>query len=101
MRKHGFPRKKTSNEYDPTWSEFLKSHKATLLGTDFFTVEVWDKWLLSTITYYVLVFIHHGTRKLWIGGITTNPTQGWTTQAARNFVYDLEDKPKITHLIHD
>ncbi len=101
MRKHGFPRKKTSNEYDPTWSEFLKTHRHSLLGTDFFTVEVWNKWMTRLITYYVLVFIHHGTRKLWIGGITTNPNPNWTTQMARNFVYDFEDKPLITHLIHD
>ena len=33
---------------------------------------------------YLLLFIDVGTRRVSLGGITTNPTGPWTTQAARN-----------------
>jgi putative transposase len=34
--------------------------------------------------YYLLVFIDIRTRVVLFGGITTNPTGAWSTQAARN-----------------
>jgi hypothetical protein len=51
-------------------------------ATDFFTTEVWTAFGL--VTRYVLFFIHVGTRKVYLGGITTNPTDAWMRQAARN-----------------
>jgi transposase InsO family protein len=53
-----------------------------LLATDFFTTEVWTAFGL--VTYYALFFIHVGSRKVYLGGITTNPTDSWMRQAARN-----------------
>jgi hypothetical protein len=29
------------------------------------------------MTFYVLFFIHMGTRKVYLGGITDNPNDGW------------------------
>ena len=56
------------------------------------------------ITYYVLFFIHLGTRKVHIGGITPNPDQQWIGQIVRNItdIYDgvlLQNNCK--YLIHD
>jgi hypothetical protein len=34
--------------------------------------------------YYLLVFIDIRTRVVFFGGVTSNPTGVWTTQAARN-----------------
>ena len=57
-------------------------HTDSMLATDFLTTEVWTPFGL--VTFYILFFIHVGTRKVYLGGITTNPTDGWMKQAARN-----------------
>ena len=38
---------------------------------------------------YALIIIEHGTRRVHLAGITSNPDGAWTTQAARNFLMDL------------
>ena len=57
------------------------------VATDFFTTEVWSRFGL--ITYYVLFFIHLGTLKIHIAGITPNPHQKWMAQVVRN-ITDFE-----------
>jgi putative transposase len=47
---------------------------------------------------YVLVFIEHGTRRMHLGGVTTNPTGQWTVQQARNLGERFEG---IRFLIRD
>ena len=37
-----------------------------------------------------LIIIEHGIRRVHLAGITANPGGAWTTQAARNFLMDLE-----------
>jgi putative transposase len=34
--------------------------------------------------FYVLFFIAHGSRRVWLAGCTRNPTGDWVTQQARN-----------------
>ena len=60
-----------------TWSEFLHSQAA--VACDFVTIDT-----ATMRRYYLLVFIDIRTRVVLFGGITTNPTGAWTTQAARN-----------------
>jgi putative transposase len=36
-----------------------------------------------------LIFIEHGTRRLYIAGVTANPTGSWVAQQARNLVMGL------------
>ena len=99
LKRHGLPpagdRKK-----ETTWTEFINSHMDVL--TDFFTAEVWSR--LGLITYYVLFFIHLGTRKVYIGGITPNPDQRWMTQMVQN-ITDIDDGMLLQngckYLIHD
>jgi transposase InsO family protein len=38
---------------------------------------------------YALMVIEHGSRRVHLAGITSNPGGAWTTQAARNFLMDL------------
>ena len=42
--------------------------------------------------YYVLFFIAHASRRIWLAGCTTNPTSAWVTQQARNLGLDLADQ---------
>jgi putative transposase len=53
-----------------------------LVATDFLTVDAWT--MLGLVRYYVLVFIHLGTRRVEIAGITRSPTETWMAQVARN-----------------
>jgi hypothetical protein len=81
LEEHGIdpaPKRETKT----SWADFIRSHTDSLLATDFFTTEVWTP--LGLVTYYCLFFIHVASRKVYIGGITRNPTDDWMRQAARN-----------------
>jgi putative transposase len=59
LKHHGIPpapERKTTT----MWKEFIRTHMDVLVATDFFTVEVWT--LGGLVTYYVLFFIHLGSR---------------------------------------
>ena len=63
LKRHGIPpapERKTTT----TWTEFLRTHRDVLVATDFFTAEVWT--LGGLVTYYVLCFIHLGSRQVHI-----------------------------------
>ena len=101
LRKHGLPpvceRKK-----ETTWGEFVRTHMDVLVATDFFTTEVWSRFGL--VTYYILFFIHLGTRKIHVAGITANPHQEWMAQVVRN-ITDVDEgmllQSNCKYLIHD
>ncbi|MDP9261429.1 MAG: integrase core domain-containing protein [Actinomycetota bacterium] len=63
----------------PSWREFLHAQAASIIACDFLTVET-----LFLRRYYVLFFIEHASRRVWLAGCTTNPDGGWVTQQARN-----------------
>jgi putative transposase len=71
----------------PSWREFLRSQAASIVACDFFTVES-----VLLRRYYVLFFIAHADRRVWLAGCTTNPTGAWVTQQARNLGLDLADQ---------
>jgi putative transposase len=66
------------------WSVFLKAHWKAIAASDFFTVEVWS-WR-GLITHYVLFVIELATRRVFIGGLTTNPNEMWMLQVARTLM---------------
>ena len=66
----------------PTWREFLRAQATSIVACDFFTVES-----LFLRRYYVLFFIEHATRRVWLAGRTTNPDGNWVTQQARNLSF--------------
>ena len=85
LKRHGIPpapeRKKTT-----TWKEFIRTHMEVLVATDFFTAEVWT--LGGLVTYYVLFFIHLGSRHIHVAGVTPHPNEQWMVQMARNITMD-------------
>jgi putative transposase len=99
LKRHGLPpapeRKKTT-----TWRAFIRSHMDVLVATDFFTTEVWT-WC-GLVTYDVLFFLHVGSRRAHIAGMTPHPNASWMTQIARNETMDTWGflKPG-QYLIHD
>jgi putative transposase len=65
-----------------TWSDFVARHASTLWAADFLSVRS-----LTTrgfVELFVLVFIHYGSRRAFVAGITANPDGHWVAQQARN-----------------
>ncbi|MDA7528180.1 integrase core domain-containing protein, partial [bacterium] len=83
-----------------SWHEFIHRHKDTLYACDFFTKKVWTMGGLTEI--YLLVFIHIGSRRIWVSRGTANPNSDWVAQQARNMCMEFEEEGIApTHLIHD
>jgi putative transposase len=72
-------RKPPSDKQIQSWKTFLKNHQHEIWATDFFTIPT-----LTFNVLYVLVIIHHQTRKIIHFNVTTNPTAEWTIQQFRN-----------------
>jgi transposase InsO family protein len=56
----------------------------------------------NTIGYYVLFFIHLGSRKIHVAGVTPHPNAAWMVQVARNVT--MEEWGFLSpgqYLIHD
>jgi hypothetical protein len=83
--------------HGPTWREFIRQQAAGILACDFLTVEA-----ITLKTLYVLVWIELGTRRVHLGGVTSNPDSAWVTQQARNLAMALQEEvPSPKFLIHD
>jgi transposase InsO family protein len=79
----------------PTSQEFLRQQAAGIMACDFFTVET-----VSLRRLYVLFFIAHRSRRVWLAGCTANPTGAWVTQQARNVGLDFSGQG-VRFLIRD
>ena len=79
----------------PSWREFLRAQAASIVASDFFTVET-----VFLRRYYVLFFIAHASRRVWIAGCTKNPSGDWVTQQARNLGFDFAEQ-RLRFLIRD
>jgi transposase InsO family protein len=99
LQRHGLPpapERKTTT----TWKEFIRTHMDVLVATDFFTAEVWT--LGGLVTYYVLFFMHLGSRQVHVAGVTPHPNAAWMIQMARNVT--MEEWGCLApgqYLIHD
>ena len=98
LRRQGLP--PVPNRKGLSWKQFLDSHLEVTWATDFFTEEVWT--LSGLVTFYVLFFIHLGSRRVWMAGRTPQPCAAWMAQQARNFSMVVEDwKLPSRYLVHD
>jgi putative transposase len=95
------------NGFDPapkrgegTWDGFLKLHAETLWQCDFLSVRSLTKRGIQQL--FVIVFIHVGSRRLFVTPSTANPDAAWVQQQAEAFLAQLaaEQRGKI-YLQHD
>ena len=82
--------------YDPgpdrspgSWTDFVKRHAATLWASDFITARTWTT--RGVIDVYILFFIHIGTRRVYVSGVSSQPDANWVAQQARNFCMTSEE----------
>jgi transposase InsO family protein len=78
----------------PSWLQFLRSQAASMVSCDF-TVET-----IMLRRFYVLFFIAHASRRVWLARCTEGPTREWVTQQARNLGLDFSESGVRT-LIRD
>jgi putative transposase len=98
LRRHGLP--SAPNRRGLSWKQFLQSHLEMTWATDFLTEEVWT--MGGMVTFYILFFLHLGSRQVWIAGWTPQPHRAWMAQQARNFSMVVEDWClPCRYLIHD
>ncbi|MEZ6072239.1 MAG: integrase core domain-containing protein [Pirellulales bacterium] len=72
-----------------TWDEFLKVHAATLWQCDFYakrvlTMKGWKE-------LYLLVFLHVGTRRVFIAPSTFHPNDAWVNEQGEAFLKHAAD----------
>jgi putative transposase len=99
LKRHNLPPAPERNT-TTTWKEFIRTPMDVLVATDFFTAEVWT--LGGLVTYYVLFFIHLGSRRVQVAGVTPHPNEAWMVQVARNVT--MEEWGFLSpgqYLIHD
>jgi putative transposase len=82
------------------WRTFIRMHMDTMVACDFFCKDVWTP--LGKRMAYCLMFVHLGSRRVFLSPSTYHPTGEWVQQQARNVSTWLEDEGlELTHLIHD
>ena len=79
----------------PSWREFLSAQAASIVACDFFTVET-----VVLRRYYVLFFIAHASRRVWLAGCTKSPSGAWVAQQARSLGLDFSEHG-VRFLIRD
>jgi len=83
-----------------TWNGFVQRHLQTLWACDFVSKRIWT--MGGLVEVFVLFFLHVGSRRVEIVGMTTYPDQAWMTQQARNIAMIFgEQTIKPQYLIRD
>ena len=86
MRAHGLdPGPKRGEK---TWDEFIRIHAQTLWQCDFFTKPAWT--LNGLRDFYVLAFLHVGSRKVFVSPATDHPNAEWVVAQAESFCRHVE-----------
>jgi len=84
------PDRQAPKGVDTTWRTFLAAHLDCMVATDFFCKSVWTP--MGKRVAYVLMFIHLGSRKVFVSPSTYHPTADWMQQQARNVTMWAEDE---------
>jgi putative transposase len=68
----------------PTWAQFLQAQAGGVLACDFLSVET-----IGLSRLYVLFVIELDRRRVWLAGVTANPTGTWVAQRARELLMEM------------
>ena len=68
----------------PSWTQFLQAQAGGVLACDFLTVET-----IGLSRLYVLFVIELDRRRVWLAGVTANPTRAWVAQQARELLMGM------------
>ncbi len=85
-----------------TWTAFLSRHAATLWASDFLTVKT--RTTRGIVDVFVLFFLHPGSRKAFVAGVSASSTPEWVKQQARNATMRVEEMglpPRYLIIEHD
>jgi transposase InsO family protein len=78
----------------PSWSQFLRAQAGGVLACDFLTVET-----IGLSRLYVLFVIELDRRRVWLAGVTANPTGAWVTQQARELLMEMGEHAGRFHML--
>lgn len=85
---------------ETVWRKFIRLHLNTLVACDFFTKSVITP--LGSGLAYCLVFMHVGTRKVFLSPPTYEPNDRWVQQQGRNLLMWMEEnKLEAKFLLRD
>jgi hypothetical protein len=65
-----------------------------VVACDFLTVET-----IGLSRLYVLFVIELDRRRVWLAGVTANPTGAWVTQQARELLMDMGEQAGRFHML--
>jgi hypothetical protein len=95
LRRRGVP--PAPRRAGPSWRTFIGAQAASMIACDFFTVDT-----VSLRRIYVFFFIELDSRRVHLGGCTTNPDGSWVAQQARNLAINLTGRSRpLRFLIRD
>ena len=67
-----------------TWDAFVRRHAQSLWACDFFTKKVWTR--TGLVDVFMLFFLHVGSRRVFLAGMSARPDAAWVGQQARTAV---------------
>jgi putative transposase len=70
-----------------TWREFIRHQAATMIASDFFTVDT-----VRSTRLDVLFFIELASRRVHLAGSSQNPSGAWVAQQARNLAWSFDER---------
>ena len=80
-----------------SWKQFLAAHAQTLVAADFFSVDT-----IFFKRLHLLIYMHLATRRILLASCTSNPSEAWMSQQARNVIWTLEEEGiDLSAVIHD
>jgi transposase InsO family protein len=78
----------------PIWAQFLQAQAGGVLACDFLTVET-----IGLTRLYVLFVIELDRRRVWLAGVTANPTGPWVAQQARDLLMNMGEQAGRSQLL--